>query len=114
MAPEPQLKPQIRDCRKQRRNRNIQGKGGPNVAVPENEPAEQPSVRRIGGIFEISVTVHEEQEHVSVSQVGAGRNPFGTEFAVLVPERQMPCRMVAHEVDNPAGQLVVMDTRIAR
>ena len=67
---------------------HIQGQGGgTDVAVPEDEPAEQAGVRRVGGVVEIAVAVHEEQKHVSVSQIGAGRNAFGTEDAVLVSER---------------------------
>src|SRR3954468_8300138 len=94
---------------------HIQGKGGgTDVAVPENESAEQTSVRRIGRVVEIAVAVHEEQKHVSVSQVGAGRNPFSAEHAVLVAERQGPSRVLDHEVEHPAGQLVVMDPRVPR
>ena len=94
---------------------HIQGQGGgTDVAVPENEPAEQAGVRRVGGVVEIAVAVHEEQKHVSVSQVGAGRNPFGAEDAVLVAERQVPGRVLGHEVEHPAGQLVVVDPRVPR
>jgi hypothetical protein len=39
---------------------HIQGQGGgPDVAVPEDKPAEQASVRGIGGIVEITVPVDE-------------------------------------------------------
>ena len=94
---------------------HIQGEGGgTDVAVPENESAEQASVRRIGRVVEIAVAVHEEQKHVSVSQVGAGRNPFSAEDAVLVAERQGPGRVLGHEVEHPAGQLVVVDPRAPR
>ena len=88
--------------------------GGTDITVPENESAEQAGVRAVRGIVEIAVAVHEEQKHVSVSQVGAGRNPFGAELAVLVSERQVPGRMLGHEVEHPAGQLVVMDTCVPR
>ncbi len=71
-------------------------------------------MRAVCGIVEIAVAVHEEQKHVSVSQVGAGRNAFGAEFAVLVSERQVPGRVRGHEVEHPAGQLVVMDACVAR
>ena len=75
---------------------HIQGEGGgAHVTVPEDEPAEQAGVGAVGGIVEIAVAVHEEQEHVSISQVGAGRNPFGAKFAVLVAERQVPGRVRA-------------------
>ena len=94
---------------------HIQGQGGgTDVAVPENESAEQTSMRRIGRVVEIAVAVHEEQKHVSVSQVGAGRNPFSAEDAVLVAERQGPGRVLGHEIEHPAGQLVVMDPRVPR
>jgi hypothetical protein len=53
-----------------------------------------------------------EQEHVSVSQVGAGRNPCSAEFAFLVAERQVPRRVPGHEAEHPRGQLVVMDARV--
>ena len=67
---------------------HIEGEGGgTDITVPENESAEQTGVGAIRGIVEIAIAVHEEQEHVSVSQVGAGRNPFGAELAVLVSER---------------------------
>ena len=94
---------------------HIQGEGGgSDVAVPEHEPAEQAGMRGVGGVVEIAVAVHEEQEHVSVSQVGAGRNPFSTIDAVLVAERQVPGRVCGHEVEHPAGQLVVVDPRVPR
>ena len=94
---------------------HIQGEGGgSHVAVPEDEPAEQAGMRGVGGIVEIAVAVHEEQEHVSVSQVGAGRNPFSAVHAVLVAERQVPGGVIGHEVEHPGGQLVVVDPRIAR
>ena len=93
----------------------IQGQGGgADVAVPEDEPAEQSGVRSVGGIVETSVAVHEEQEHVSVSQIGAGRYPFGTIDAVLVSERQVPGRVIGHEVEHAVGQLVVVDSRVPR
>ena len=60
----------------------------------------------VRGIVEIAIAVHEEQKHVSVSQVGAGRYALGAEFAVLVSERQVPLRMPGHEVEHPGGQLV--------
>ena len=94
---------------------HIQGEGGgTDIAVPENESAEQTGVRAVRGIVEIAVAVHEEQKHVSVSQVGAGRNLLGAELAVLVSERQVPGRMLGHEVEHPAGELVVMDACVAR
>ena len=94
---------------------HIQGEGGgTDVAVPEDEPAEQASVRRVGRVVEITVAVHEEQEHVSISQVGAGRNPFSAEHAVLVAERQVPGGVLGHEVEHPAGQLVVVDACVPR
>ena len=71
-------------------------------------------MRAVCEVVEIAVAVHEEQKHVSVSQVGAGRDPFSTEHAVLVAERQVPGRMHGHEVEHPAGQLVVMDACIPR
>ena len=61
--------------------------GGTDVTVPENESAEQAGMGAVRGIVEIAVAVHEEQKHVSVSQVGAGRDSFGAEVAVLVSER---------------------------
>ena len=78
------------------------------------KPRNNPACERVGGVVEISVAVHEEQEHVSISQVGAGRNPFGTEHAVLVTERQMPGRMLGHEVEHAVGQLVVVDPCVPR
>ena len=51
------------------------------------EAAEQPGMGAVRGVVEIAVAVHKEQKHVSVSQVGAGRNPFSAEDAVLVAER---------------------------
>src|SRR3984893_2909496 len=97
------------------KQKHIQGEGGgSDIAVPEDEPAEQTSMRAVGGIVEIAVAVHEEQEHVSVPQIGAARNPFSAEFAVPVPEREVPGWMVTHEVQHPTGQLVVMDSCIAR
>jgi len=61
--------------------------GGADVAVSEHEPTKQSGVRSVGGVVEIAIAVHEEQEHVSVSQIGAGRNPFSAVVAVLVSER---------------------------
>jgi hypothetical protein len=69
-------------------------------------------VRSIGGIVETSIAVHEEQEHVSVSQVGAGRYPFSAIDAVLVSERQLPSRVIAHEVEHSCCQLVMVDSRV--
>src|SRR5438034_369361 len=67
---------------------HIQGQGGgTDITVPENESAEQTGVGAVRGIVEIAVAVHEEQKHVSVSQVGAGRNLLSAEFAVPVSER---------------------------
>src|ERR1700694_4389667 len=55
--------------------KHIEGQGGgTDIAVPENEPAEQAGFAAVRRVVEIAVAVHEEQEHVSVSQVGAGRN----------------------------------------
>src|SRR5947208_15201989 len=88
--------------------------GGTDITVPQDESAEQASLSAVCGIVEIAVAVHEEQKHVSVSQVGAGRDAFGTEFAVLVSERQVPGRMRGREVEHPASELVVMDTCVAR
>src|SRR5204863_8187507 len=52
---------------------HIEGEGsGTDITVPENESAEQTGVGAVRGIVEVSVAVHEEQEHVSISQVGAG------------------------------------------
>src|SRR6185436_8897621 len=88
--------------------------GGTDIAVPENESAEQTGVRAVRGIVEIAIAVHKEQKHVSVSQVGAGRNSLGAEFAVLVSERQAPLRMRGHEVEHPGDELVVMNACIPR
>ena len=67
---------------------HIQGEGGgTDITVPENESAEQTGMGAVRGIVEIAIAVHEEQKHVSVSQVGAGRYALGAEFAVLVSER---------------------------
>ena len=93
----------------------IQGQsGGTDVAVPEHETAEQSSLRTVGGIVEISIAVHEEEEHVSIPQVGTGRNPFSTHDAVLVTERQVPGRVLGHEVEHAVGQLVMVDSRVPR
>jgi hypothetical protein len=40
--------------------------------------------------------------------------PFGPPHAVLVAERQLPGGVRGHEVEHPAGQLVVMDACVAR
>src|SRR3954466_8397607 len=89
---------------------HIQGEGGgADVTVPEDESAEQTGVRAVRGAVEIAVAVHEEQEHASVSQVGAGGNVLGAELAVLVPEWQMPRRMLGHEGQHPGSQLVMLD-----
>ena len=70
------------------KQKHIQGEGGgTDVTIPQDEAPEQAGIGAIGGIVERSVAVDEEQEHVSVSQVGAGRNSFGAIFAVLVRER---------------------------
>ena len=61
---------------------------------------------------EVTIAVHEEQEHVSVSQVGAGRYPFSAIDAVLVSERQLPRRVIAHEVEHSCCQLVMVDSRV--
>src|SRR5262245_5051068 len=75
-------------CTNRAEQKDIQGEGGgTDVAVPENESAEQTGMRRIGRVVEIAVAVHDEQEHVSISQIGAGRNPFSAVDAVLVAER---------------------------
>src|SRR4051794_29485285 len=94
---------------------HIQGEGGgTDIAVPENESAEQAGVRAVRGIVEVAVAVHEEQKHVSVSQVGARRYAFGAVLPILVAERQMPSRVLGHEVEHPAGELVVVDACVAR
>jgi hypothetical protein len=64
-------------------------------------PRNRTGMPAVRGIVEIAVAVHAEQKHVSVSQVGAGRNLLGAELAVLVSERQVPCRMLGHEVEHP-------------
>src|SRR5262245_30717259 len=95
--------------------KHIEGEGGgTDITVPENEAAEQTGMGAVRGIVEIAVAVHEKQEHISVSQVSAGRHAFGAEFAVLVSERQVPRRMLGHEVEHPGGQLVMMNACIAR
>ena len=95
--------------------KHIQGQGGgTDVAVPENEPAEQAGVAAVRGVVEIAVAVHEEQKHISVSQVGAGRNPFSTKRAVLIAERQVPGRVLDHQVEHAGGQLVVVNACIPR
>ena len=76
---------------------------------PRNKPACEPSVGSSR-----SVAVHEEQEHVSISQIGAGRHPFGTHDAVLVTERQVPGRVLGHEAEHAVGQLVMVDPRVPR
>ena len=48
------------------------------------------------------------------SQVSAGRNVFGAVLPVLVAERKVPGRMQGHEVEHPAGELVVMDACVSR
>ena len=94
---------------------HIEGEGGGTaIAVPENESAQQTGMGAVRGIVEVSVAVHEEQEHVSISQVGAGWYFLGAELAVLVSEWQVPCRVLDHEVEHPAGQLVMVDACIAR
>src|SRR5688572_4994034 len=94
---------------------HIEGEGGgTDIAVPENESAEQAGMGAVRGIVEAAVAVHEEQEHVSISQVGAGRDFLGAELAVLVSEREVPRRMLDHEVEHPGGQLVMVDACIAR
>ena len=94
---------------------HIQGEGGgSHITVPEDEPAEQARLGTIRGVIKVTIAVHEEQEHVSISQVGAGRNPFGAEYTVLVAERQLPTRVYGHQVEHPASQLVVMDPCVAR
>src|SRR5581483_5884672 len=96
----------------QSKQEHIQGEGGgTDIAVPENESAEQTGMRAVRGIVEIAVAVHEEQEHVSVSQVGAGRNLLGAELAVLVSEREVPGRVLGHEVKHPARELAETPVR---
>ena len=56
---------------------HIEGEGGgTDITVPENESAEQTGAGAVRGIVEIAVAIHEEQKHVSVSQIGAGRHAF--------------------------------------
>ena len=88
--------------------------GGAHITVPQNESAEQTGVGAVRGIVERLVAVHHEQKHVPVSQVSAGRYPLGAVFAVLVAERQVPRRVLGHEVEHPGGQLVVVDACIPR
>ena len=80
----------------------------PQGRLPERD------VGAVGGIVEIAIAVHEEQKHVSVSQVGTGRHAFGAKLAVLVSEREVPRRVLDHEIEHPGGQLVVMNACIAR
>jgi hypothetical protein len=63
-------------------------------------------------VVEIAAAVHNKPKHLSVSQVGAGRNPGQLEDAVLATERQGPGRMLGHEVEHPAGHLLVVDPRV--
>jgi hypothetical protein len=94
---------------------DIQGQGGgTDITVPEHEAAEQPGMGAVRRIVEVTVSVHQEQEHVSVSQVGAGRHACGAILTVLVSERQLPGRMLDHQVEHPAGELVVVDACVAR
>jgi hypothetical protein len=100
-------------CAHRAKQKQIQGEGGgPDIAVAQDEPAEQPGVGAIGGIVEAAIAIDEKQKHVSVSQVGAGRYPFSAVFAVLIRERQVPGGMLGLEVEHPTGQLVVMDARV--
>src|SRR2546430_15365175 len=93
----------------------IEGEGGgTHIAVPKNESAEQPGMGAVCGIVEIAVAVHDEQKQVSVPQVGAGWNQLGATHAVLVSERQVPGRVLGHEGEHAAGQLVVLDACISR
>src|SRR5258708_861811 len=93
---------------------HIEGEGGgTDITVPENESAEQTGVSAVRGVVEIAVAVHEEQEHVSVSQVSARRHAFGAKLAVLVSERQGPRPMLGHEVEEPARQLLSLAARVA-
>ena len=82
--------------------------GGAHVAVAQDEPAKQSALRRIGGVVDRAIPVHEEQKQVAVPQVGARRHLLGPPDAVLVAERQMPSGMGLHEVHHPTGQLVVV------
>src|SRR5262245_55721174 len=94
---------------------HIQGEGGGTyITVPENESAEQTGVGAVRGIVEVAVAVHDKQKHVSISQVGAGWNFLGAELAVLVTERQVPRRVLDHQIQHPGGQLVMMDACIPR
>jgi hypothetical protein len=77
--------------------------GGADVAVPKDEPAKHASVRSIGGIVEVPIAIHEKEEHVSISQVGAGRYPFSAIDAVLISERQVPCRVIGHQSSTRAA-----------
>ena len=96
-------------------HKQIQGEGGgADIAVPQNEAAKQSSVGAVRGIVESAVAVHDEQKHVSVSQVGAGWNWFGAVLAVLVAEREVPGRMRGHEVEHPPGELGVVDACVPR
>src|SRR4029450_8311385 len=91
----------------------VQGQGGgADVAVPKDEPAKHASLRSIGGILEVPIAIHEKEEHVSISQVGAGRYPFSAVDAVLVSEWQVPSGVIGHEVEHPACQLVMVDPRV--
>src|SRR5207244_12963230 len=56
--------------------------GGTYITIPENKSAEQAGLGAVAGIVEIAVAVHEEQKHVSVSQVGAVLEAFGSELGV--------------------------------
>jgi hypothetical protein len=71
-------------------------------------------VRSVGGILEITVAVDKKQKHVSISQIGAGRNQLGAIHAVLITERQVPRRVVGHEIEHPGRELVVVDPRVPR
>jgi hypothetical protein len=98
------------DCAKQKQ---IQGEGGgTDVTVPQDEPAKQAGIGATSGMVEGAVAVDEEEKHIPISQVGAGRHAFGAVFTVLVCEREVPGRVLGHEVEHPAGQLVVMDARV--
>jgi hypothetical protein len=91
--------------------KHIQGQGGgADVAVPEDEPAEQSRMRYVGGASRSRFPSMRKQEQNAIAQIGAGRHQLGAIYAVLVRERERPRRVLGHEIEHTRGQLVMVDS----
>ena len=70
--------------------------------------------KEIGSIFDFHLGILKDKSMLKQITTEITTKNFSAEYAVLVPEREFPGGMGAHEVEHPTGQLVVMDSCVTR